>query len=33
VQYYAAERFPYTLHEYDVEMWLRMLSTSVAKPL
>ena len=32
VQYYAAERFPYTLHEYDVEMWLRMLSTNQAKP-
>ena len=28
VQYYAAERFPYTLHEYDVETWLRMLSES-----
>ena len=32
-QYYAAERFPYTLHEYGVEMWLQMLSTSVANPL
>lgn len=26
VQYYAAERFPYTLHEFDLESWLRMLT-------
>jgi len=33
VQYYASERFPYTLHEYDVEMWLRLLSRNDAKTL
>jgi hypothetical protein len=26
VQYYAAEHFPYTLHEFDVETWIGMLS-------
>ena len=29
VQYYAAERFPYSLMEYDEEAWIRMLRTAV----
>jgi superfamily II DNA or RNA helicase len=29
VQYYAAERFPYTLHEFDLEKWVSILTTPV----
>jgi hypothetical protein len=30
VQYYAAERFPYTFHEFDLEKWVSILSTPIA---